>query len=56
MDKKTKKRVETLRSKLQGLQKRMAGQKSQPDDPDELARLEQEMKDTQTQLIKLVEK
>ena len=43
MDKKTKKRIDVLQQKIAKLQQLMAAAKKQPDDPDEIPRLEQEL-------------
>jgi uncharacterized coiled-coil DUF342 family protein len=43
MDKKTKKKLDTIRHRLQLLRQQRAGAKKQPDEPDELRRLEREI-------------
>ena len=43
MDKKTKKRLEILRQRLQKLRLQLAGVKQQQDEPDEVERLELEI-------------
>jgi hypothetical protein len=55
MDKKAKKRTEVLRQKLQKLQQQLAGAKQQPDEPDDIVRLEKEVAATQAELSKLKE-
>jgi cob(I)alamin adenosyltransferase len=43
MDKKAKKRIDVLQQKLQKLKQQLAGAKQQPDDPDDVVRLEKEI-------------
>jgi len=43
VDKKSKKRLEVIRKKVDNLQKQVAGAKQQTDEPDEVERLEQEI-------------
>lgn len=43
MDKRTKKRIAGLRTKIQTLQKKLAGAKAQEDEPGEVAALEKEI-------------
>ncbi|MCA9236179.1 MAG: hypothetical protein KDA44_11955 [Planctomycetales bacterium] len=50
MDKKAKKRIEVLRKKLDTLQQKLAGAKQQPDDPDEPARIQQEIDDARAEM------
>ncbi len=53
MDKKAKKRSEVLRKKLTDLQQRLAGAKSQMDDPDEVRQLEVEIAAAQAEISRL---
>jgi DNA repair exonuclease SbcCD ATPase subunit len=53
MDKKAKKKIDVLRQRLTKLQQQLAGAKQQPDDLDELARLEQEIASVHAELEKL---
>lgn len=53
MDKKAKHRVEILRTKLQNLEKLAANARRQPDDPRELAALEQQVAETRAEIEKL---
>ena len=53
MDKKAKKRIEVLQPKLQQLRQQVAGAKKQLDDPDEVKRLEAEIKAVEAELAKL---
>ena len=43
MDKKAKKRLDLVHQKLQQLRQQLAGAKKQPDEPDEIVRLEREI-------------
>jgi hypothetical protein len=43
VDKKSKKRLEVIRKKVDNLRKQVAGAKQQTDEPDEVERLEQEI-------------
>ncbi|MBS0209829.1 MAG: hypothetical protein JSS27_12840 [Planctomycetes bacterium] len=43
MDKKAKKRIDTLQQRLQKLRQQLHGAKQQMDDPDEVQRLEKEI-------------
>ena len=43
MDKKAKKRTDVLRQKLLKLQQQLVGAKKQPDEPDDIVRLEKEI-------------
>ena len=43
MDKKTKKRLDVLQQKITKLQRLLAAEKEQPDDPEEIPRLEAEL-------------
>lgn len=53
MDTKAKKRYEVLKQKLQKLKQQLAGAKQQPDDIDELKRLEKEVADVSAEIEKL---
>ncbi len=55
MDKKTRKRIQTLRERLQSRQQALAGAKQQPDDRGELERLEQEIAAIREELRTLAE-
>lgn len=50
MDKKTKKRIEVLRIRLQKLRQQLAGARQQCDDPAEPAQLENEIRVTEQEL------
>jgi predicted nucleic acid-binding Zn-ribbon protein len=53
VDKKAKKKIEVLRDRLAKLKQQLSGAKKQMDDPDEVARLEREITQAQTELDKL---
>ena len=53
MDKKDKKKYEVLRQRLIKLQQQLSGAKKQPDDPDDIVRLEKEIAAVQAELEKL---
>lgn len=53
MDKKSKKRMEVIQQKLQKLRQQLAGAKLQPDDPQDVVNLEQEIKTLSAELEKL---
>jgi hypothetical protein len=53
LDKKAKKRIEVLRSRLTKSQQQLAGAKKQMDDPAEVARLEKEIGEINAELEKL---
>jgi hypothetical protein len=55
MDKKAKKRIDVLQQKLQKLRQQLAGAKKQNDDPTELAQLERNVVETESELAKLRE-
>ncbi len=55
MDKKAKKKSQTLRQRLQKLRQQLAGAKGQVDDPGELRGLEKQIADTEAGLAKLHE-
>jgi uncharacterized protein YPO0396 len=53
MDKKAKKRIDLLNTRLQKLRLQIAGAKKQMDEPAEVARLEKELADVTAELEKL---
>ena len=53
MDKKAKKRIDVLNQRLRKLRQQLSGHKQQNDDPEELARIEREIADAQTELTEL---
>lgn len=53
MDKKTKKKLEVLRQKLQKLRLQVAGAKQQQDEPGEVERLEKDIATLQAEVEKL---
>jgi uncharacterized membrane protein len=53
MDKKAKKRIDLLHQKLQKLRQQLAGAKKQPDEPQEIKRLETEIAAAESELQKL---
>ncbi len=53
MDKKAKKRIDLLQQKLQKLRQQLAGAKKQPDEPEEIKRLEPEIAAAENELRKL---
>lgn len=53
MDKKAKKRVEVLKQKLQKLRQQLTGARQQPDEPDDIRRLEKEIAEAEAELAKL---
>jgi len=55
MDKKAKKKIQTLNVRLQKLRQQLAGSKQQADDPDELKELQQQIADAEAELAKLKE-
>ncbi len=55
MDKKTKKRIQTLHTRLQKLRKQFAGAKQQMDDPEEFKALEEELAKNEAELAQLKE-
>jgi len=50
LDKKSKKRLEVLRKKLERLQLQLAGAKQQEDEPGEVANVEKEIEDTRAEM------
>jgi hypothetical protein len=55
MDRKAKKKLETLRKKLQILKQRLAGAKKQPDDPSDIDRLGAEVAKIEGEIERLKE-
>ncbi len=55
MDKKAKKRMQTLNQRVSKLRQQLAGSRKQMDDPGELAVLEKQLADAETELAKLKE-
>jgi hypothetical protein len=53
VDKKAKKRIEVLRTRLTKSQQQLAGAKKQMDDPADVARLEKEIAEINAELEKL---
>lgn len=53
MDRKAKKKLETLRKKAQTLQQQLAGAKKQPDDPEHIVLLGGELAKVQEEIEKL---
>jgi len=53
MDKKAKKRIDLLQEKLQKLRQQLAGARKQPDDPEDVPKLEREIATTTAELEKL---
>lgn len=53
MDKKAKKRIQTLNQRIQKLRGQLAGAKQQMDDPGELKALEQQLADAEAELARL---
>ncbi|MDY0165900.1 MAG: hypothetical protein RBS80_05105 [Thermoguttaceae bacterium] len=53
MDKKAKKKVQTLNERIQKLRQQLAGARKQADDPGELKALEQQIADAEAEAAKL---
>jgi ribosomal protein L29 len=53
MDKKAKKRIDLLNSRLQKLRMQLAGAKKQMDEPGDISRLEKEIADVHAEVEKL---
>ena len=53
MDKKAKKRLEVINKKLQVMRPRLAGAKSQDDDPGEVKQLEDEIKKLEAEAVEI---
>lgn len=55
MDKRSKRRVDALRTKLQKLEQLLSAAKRQPDDLAELASLERQVAETRAEIAKVIE-
>ena len=55
MDKKIKKKIDTLRQRIQHLRQKIAGAKKQLDDPAELKNMEKQLTDAEAELAKIKE-
>jgi hypothetical protein len=53
MDKKAKKRIDVLQQKLQKLRLQLSGAKKQPDEPEDIVRLEREIAGIEAELQQL---
>jgi len=53
MDKRDKKKLDSLNQKLQLLKRRLAGEKKAPDDPTSIPTLEKEIADVEAQIAKI---
>ncbi len=53
MDKKAKKRIQTLNQRVQKLRQQLAGVRQQADEPDEITALEKQIADAETEIAKL---
>lgn len=53
MDKKSQKRIELLRKKINDVQQRLAGARKQMDDPDEVRQLEKDLAAAKDEIEKL---
>ena len=53
MDKKAKKKIQTLNSRIQKLRQQLAGSKQQADDPAELEALQKQIADAEAEVVKL---
>lgn len=53
MDKKTKKKIEVARKKIDNLLKQLAGAKQQTDEPDEIKKIEDEIAAKRAEIEKL---
>ena len=53
MDKKIKKKIDTLQQRIQNLRRQIAGTKKQLDDPAELKNLEKQLSDAEGELAKI---
>ena len=53
LDKKSKKRLEVLRKKLEKLQAQLVGAKQPEDEPGEVAGIEKEIEETRTEMAEL---
>ena len=55
MDKKAKKRLQTLNQRVQKLRQQLAGSRQQMDDPDELKGLEEQLAAAEAEIVKIKE-
>ena len=53
MDKKAKKRIGVLNQRVQKLRQQLSGAKKQPDEPEEIPRLEREIDDAVAEIARL---
>lgn len=53
LDKKSKKRLEVLRKKVEKLQAQLVGAKQQEDEPGEVAGIEKELEETRAEMQKI---
>jgi hypothetical protein len=53
MDKKQKKQLDAAKTRMQKLRQLLAGARDQPDDPQEITRLKQEIAEVEAQIHKL---
>ncbi len=53
MDKKAKKKIQTLRTRIQKLQQQLAGAKKQADEPGEIETLEKQIAEAEAEVTKL---
>ena len=53
MDKKAKKKIQTLRQRIQKLKQQLAGARQQADEPGEIDALEKQIADAEAEIIKL---
>ncbi|MGQ9505056.1 MAG: hypothetical protein ACUVQR_09100 [Thermogutta sp.] len=56
MNRRDQRRLESLRAQLRDLQRRLAGAKKQPDDLNEIRRLESEVNAVQAEIDRITEK
>lgn len=55
MDKKAKKRIQTLNQRVQKLRQQLAGARQQADEPGELEALEKQIAEAEAEIVKLKE-
>lgn len=53
MDKKTKKKIQSLNERIQRLRQQLAGARKQADDPGDIAALEKQITEAEVQVAKL---
>jgi hypothetical protein len=53
MDRKIKKKIETLNKRIQKMRQQLSGAKQQEDEPGEVARLQQDIADAEAEVAKL---